>query len=76
VLDALPSAICQVLDKEFFVNYHTRRTNTLDNDLLYRVWDTRHLQTLDKDLFAECQTLGEKRRSAKDRQQPSIGDVR
>jgi hypothetical protein len=32
--------------------------------------------TLGKEIFAECQTLGEWRRSAKGRQQPSIADDR
>jgi hypothetical protein len=33
-------------------------------------------RTLDKDLFIECQTLGERRRSVKCHQQPSIADGR
>jgi hypothetical protein len=32
--------------------------------------------TLGKEIFAECQTLSEMRRTAKSRQQPSIGDGR
>jgi hypothetical protein len=35
---------------------------------------TWYRETLGKECFAECQTLGEQRRSAKDRQQPSITD--
>jgi hypothetical protein len=36
----------------------TRRIPALGNKLVYRVQDTRHMRTLGKEMFAECQTLG------------------
>jgi hypothetical protein len=54
---SLPSAICRSLGKKLFTECYTRRPNTLGKDILYREWDTRHLQTLGKDPFAECQTF-------------------
>jgi hypothetical protein len=36
----------------------TRQSSALGNETLYRAQDTRHRTTLDKDMFAECQTLG------------------
>jgi hypothetical protein len=35
----------------------TRQSPTLGNEVVYRVQDTRHRNTLGKDVFAECQTL-------------------
>jgi hypothetical protein len=58
VPDALPSAFCRALGKGGFAESRTRRNPALDNELVYRVQDTRHRQTLGKDMFAECQTLG------------------
>jgi hypothetical protein len=54
----------------------TRQSPALGNDRVYREQDSRHRNTLDKDVFAECQTLGEWRRSAKGRQQLSIAGGR
>jgi hypothetical protein len=58
VLDALPSAFCQALDKEVFAEYHTRHSPTLGNDGVCREQDSRHRITLGKEIFAESQTLG------------------
>jgi hypothetical protein len=55
---ALPSAFSRALGKEAFAESHTRQSPALDNELVYRVQDTRHRNTLDKDRFAEWQTLG------------------
>jgi hypothetical protein len=52
----------------------TRQSPALGKRDRYREQDSRHGQTLGKDVFAECRTLGESRRSAKGRQQPSIAD--
>jgi hypothetical protein len=49
---------------------------TLDTDLVRRALNTRHILTLDKVTFAECQALGEIGHTAKGRQQPSIADAR
>ena len=54
----------------------TRQSPILGNDHVNREQDPRHRKTLGKDLFVECETLGERRRSAKGRQQSSIGDGR
>jgi hypothetical protein len=43
----------------------TRQSPTLGNDHVYREQDSRHRNTLDKEIFVECQTLGEWRCSAK-----------
>jgi hypothetical protein len=74
VLGNLPSAFCRTLSKELFVERHTWQSHTLGNDHLYREQDSRHRQTLGKNRFVECQTLGERRRSGKRPQQPSIDD--
>jgi hypothetical protein len=51
----LPSAnLCRVL----FLG-HSRQSPALGNELVYRVQDTRHGNTLGKDIFAEWPTLGE-----------------
>jgi hypothetical protein len=76
VLCALLSIFCRALDKAVFVGCHTRQSPTLGNDHVYREQDSRHMETLDKDNFVDCQTLGEERRSAKSRQQPSIANNR
>jgi hypothetical protein len=52
----------------------TQQSPALGNERVYREQDPRHRNTLGKEIFAECQTLGERRRSAKGRQQPSIAD--
>jgi hypothetical protein len=58
VTGALPSAFCRVLDNDFFAESHTRQSPTLGNEVVYRVQDTRYRNTLGKDVFAECRTLG------------------
>jgi hypothetical protein len=72
----LPSVIYRALDKIVFAECHSWRKTTLDTDIFCRVRNTRHIMTLGKEIFAECQTLGEMRRTTKSRQQPSIGDGR
>jgi hypothetical protein len=67
VLSALRSAFCRALDKEVFAECHTRQSPTLGNDRVYREQDSWHRKTLGKESFAECQSLGERRRSAKGR---------
>jgi hypothetical protein len=56
------NTLCRVLfwalDKEVFAERQTRQSTTLGNDHVYREQDSRHRKTLDKDSFAECQTLG------------------
>jgi hypothetical protein len=67
---ALPES-CSLLSARRFAECFlsgTRQSYTLGNDCVYREQDSRHRKTLGKDYFAECQTLGESRRSAKDRQ--------
>jgi hypothetical protein len=54
----------------------TRQSPALGNDRVYREQDSRHKNTLDKEIFVECQTLGERQRSAKSRQPPSKADGR
>jgi hypothetical protein len=76
VLGALPSVFCRALGKEVFVECHTRQSPALGNDHVYREQDSRHRKTLGKDIFAKCQTLGERQRSAKGRQLPSKADGR
>jgi hypothetical protein len=76
VLGALPSAFCRALSKKVIAKCRTWQSPTLDNDHVYREHDSQHRKTLGKDSFAECQTLDEQRRSAKDRQQSSIDDGR
>jgi hypothetical protein len=60
VPDALPSALCRTLGKGGFAESRTRRIPALGNELVYRVQDTRHRRTLDKDMFADSAkvTLG------------------
>jgi hypothetical protein len=65
VFGTLPSAFCQALDKDVFVEYHTWQNRALGNDRVYREQDSRHRDT-----------LGELRRSVKGHQQPSIADGR
>jgi hypothetical protein len=50
----LPSA--NLFAEYFFLG--TRQRPALGNQLVYRVQDTRHRNTLSKDIFAEWQTLG------------------
>jgi hypothetical protein len=76
VLGALPSAFYRALDKESFAERRTRQSPALDKDRVCREQDSRHRNTLGKDIFAECQTLGEGARSANGRQQPAIADDR
>jgi hypothetical protein len=56
---ALSSAFCRALGKEAFVEHHTRQSPALGKDHVCREQDSRHRNTLDKDIFAECQKLGE-----------------
>jgi hypothetical protein len=48
----------QELDKEAFAESRTRQSPALGNELVYRVQNTRHRNTLGKDMFAEWQRLG------------------
>jgi hypothetical protein len=55
-------ALCRVLfsralDKEAFAESRTRQSPALGNELVYRVQDTRHRNTLGKDIFDERRTL-------------------
>jgi hypothetical protein len=59
-----------------FVGCCIRQSHTLGNNYVYWEQDSQHRKTLAKDRFAECQTLGEQRRSVKGRQQPSIANDR
>jgi hypothetical protein len=59
VLGALPSAFYRALGKETFVECRTRQSIALGNENFYREQDSRQRITLDKGIFAECQTLGE-----------------
>jgi hypothetical protein len=73
---ALPSAFCRALDKEVFAEHRSRQSTALGNDHVYREQNSRHRNTLGKEIFAECQTLGEWQRSANGHQQPSKADDR
>jgi hypothetical protein len=57
VSDALPCAFHRTLGKEAFAKSRTRQSPALGKELVYRVRDTRHRDTLGKDVFAEWQTL-------------------
>jgi hypothetical protein len=57
VLTSLPSAFYRALSKEAFAESRTRQSPALGNELVYWVQDTRHRNTLGKDMFAEWQTL-------------------
>jgi hypothetical protein len=59
-----------------FAECCTWQSPALGNDRIYREQDSRHRKTLGKEIFAECQTLGEWRHSTKGRQPPSIADGR
>jgi hypothetical protein len=59
VLGSLPSAFCRALGKEAFAESRTRQSPALGNDHVCREQDSQQRNTLDKDIFAECQTLGE-----------------
>jgi hypothetical protein len=74
VLGALLSTFCRALDGAF-VECRTRQSPALGNDSVCREQDSRHRNTLGKDFFAECQTLGEGRLSVKGRQSPSKATV-
>jgi hypothetical protein len=58
VSDSLPSVFCRALGKEGFTESHTRQSLTLDNELIYRVQDTRHRTTLGKDMHSAKKALG------------------
>jgi hypothetical protein len=45
---SLPSAFYRALDKEDFAESRTRQSPTLGKELVYRVWDTPHRETLGK----------------------------
>jgi hypothetical protein len=55
---ALSSAFCRALGKDFFTESRTRQSPTPGNEVVYQVQDTRYRNTLGKDVFAECRTLG------------------
>jgi hypothetical protein len=57
VPEALPSAFYRALSKADFAEYRTRQSSALSKELVYRVQDTRHIQALGKDFFAERQAL-------------------
>jgi hypothetical protein len=59
----------RALCKKIFVECRTQQSTALGNDRVYREHDSRHRNTLRKDIFDKCQTLGEWRRSVKSRQQ-------
>jgi hypothetical protein len=63
VLGALPSAFYRASGKEVFPECRTRQSSSLGNARVYREQDSQHRKT-----------LGERRRSTKGRQQPSIFD--
>jgi hypothetical protein len=68
-------ALCRVL----FVAHSAKKSlssATLGKVLLSVTITFTESMTLGKDLFVECQTLDERQRSAKSRQQPSIADSR
>jgi hypothetical protein len=54
---SLSSAFSRALGKEIFAESHTRQSPALGKEIVYRVQDTRHRETLGKH-FAERQTLG------------------
>jgi hypothetical protein len=54
---SLPSAFYRALGKEDFAESRTRQSPALGKELVYRLRDTRHRETLGKDCFAERQTL-------------------
>jgi hypothetical protein len=55
---SLPSAFYRALGKDYFAECRPRQSPTLGNETVYRVQDTRHSEALDKEHFAERQTLG------------------
>jgi hypothetical protein len=73
---AFSSAFFRALGKDGFAECRTRQSPALGIDRVYREQDSWQRKTLGKDNFAERQALGERWRSAKDRQQPSIADGR
>jgi hypothetical protein len=56
--DSLPSTFYQTLVKQDFAERRTRQSPALGKELVYRVRNTRHRETLGKYCFAERQTLG------------------
>jgi hypothetical protein len=58
----------------FFYRVPPLRAKTLSTDLICGAQNSRHTLALDKVGFAEYQTLGKTRRSAKGYHQPSIVD--
>jgi hypothetical protein len=54
---SLPSAFSRALGKDVFAESRTRQSPALGKELVYRVPDTRHRETLGKYFFAEWQTL-------------------
>jgi hypothetical protein len=48
----------RALGKADFAERRTRQSPALGKELVYRVQDTWHSEALDKDVFAERQTLG------------------
>jgi hypothetical protein len=49
----------------------TQQSPALGNDHVYREQDSQERKTHGKDIFTECQILGERQHSAKSRQPPS-----
>lgn len=74
MLDALLSVIYRALDKIIFAECHSRRIMTFETYLLYQAQNTRHIPTLGKGVFAECQAFNEMRHTINGCQQPSIVD--
>jgi hypothetical protein len=58
VPDSLPSAFYRALGKKDFTESRTGQSPALGKELIYRVRDTRHRETLGKYCFAKRQTLG------------------
>jgi hypothetical protein len=57
VSTSLPIAFYRALGKEAFAENRIRQSPALGNELVYRVQDTRHRNTLGQVLFAEWRTL-------------------
>jgi hypothetical protein len=69
---SLSSAFYRALGKEGFTESRTRQSPALGKELVYRVRDTRHRETLGKNYFVERQTLdkdGVRQRAVSDRLQ-------
>jgi hypothetical protein len=58
VPESLSSAFYRALGKDYFVECRPRQSPMLGNETVYRVQDTRHIEALGKEPFAERQKLG------------------